>query len=55
MKKEYAQRLMAHLDASPTPFQSVIALKKMLLAAGAVELQERCPQQQSDDGNRPYL
>ena len=43
MKKEYAQRLMAHLDASPTPFQSVIALKKMLQAAGAVELQERQP------------
>ena len=39
--KEYATQLMAYLDASPTPFQSVQSLKNMLKDAGATELKER--------------
>jgi aspartyl aminopeptidase len=38
--REYAEKLLKYLDASPTPFQSVDELEKMLLAAGACELIE---------------
>ena len=38
--REYAEKLLKYLDNSPTPFQSVEELEKMLFSAGACELLE---------------
>ena len=40
IKRKYANDLLAFLNASPTPFQSVDELEKMLVRAGAEELNE---------------
>ena len=40
IKRKYANDLLAFLNASPTPFQSVDELEKMLVFAGAEELNE---------------
>ena len=40
IKRQYADDLLSFLNSAPTPFQSVDALEKMLVAAGAEELCE---------------
>ena len=40
IKRQYADDLLAFLNAAPTPFQSVDELEKMLVGAGADELSE---------------
>lgn len=39
-KREYAKRLLKYIDEAPMPYQSVDALEKMLVSAGAKELCE---------------
>lgn len=41
IKRQYANDLLDFLNESPTPFQAVDELEKMLIAAGATELDEK--------------